>query len=108
MVEPTESESLEELDRFCAAMIAIHAEAQAIADGSADPRDNPLKRAPHPAAVVCADIWDRAYGREQAAYPAPWTREHKFWPAVARIDNAYGDRNLVCSCPPLEDYVQGG
>jgi len=101
MVEPTESESLDELDRFCDAMIAIHAEIQAVESGSMDPRNNPLKNAPHTAATVTATAWDRPYPREQAAFPAPWLRSHKFWPAVGRIDNVYGDRNLFCSCVPI-------
>ena len=105
MIEPTESESLAELDRFCAAMIAIRQEIQAIQDGTADPHDNVLKHAPHPAHVIISDEWPHSYSREAAAYPAPWVREHKFWPAVARIDNVYGDRNLVCACPPIEAYA---
>ena len=104
MVEPTESESKAELDRFCDAMIAIHAEILAIESGKADPANNPLKHAPHPADVVCADRWDRPYGREQAAYPGPGLREFKFWPAVGRVDNVFGDRNLVCSCVGMEAY----
>jgi glycine dehydrogenase len=104
MIEPTESESKEELDRFCDALIAIHGEMQRIATGEWPRDNNPLKNAPHTAAVVTADKWDRPYGRELAAYPAPWLREHKFWPAVGRIDNVYGDRNLVCSCLPMEAY----
>jgi glycine dehydrogenase len=103
MVEPTESESLAELDRFCEAMIAIYHEAMAIAQGQADPQDNVLKNAPHPAQVVTTDTWHYPYSRQQAAYPVPGLREYKFWPPVARIDNAYGDRNLVCSCPPMTD-----
>jgi glycine dehydrogenase len=102
MIEPTESEPLAELDRFCDAMIAIREEIRAVEEGRLDRQDNPLKRAPHTAAAVTATEWTRPYPREQAAYPAPWLREHKFWPAVARIDNAYGDRNLFCTCPPLE------
>ena len=101
MIEPTESEPLAELDRFCDAMIAIREEIRAVEEGRLDRQDNPLKRAPHTAAAVTATEWNRPYPREQAAYPAPWLREHKFWPAVARIDNAYGDRNLFCTCPPL-------
>ncbi|WAS06384.1 aminomethyl-transferring glycine dehydrogenase [Gloeomargaritales cyanobacterium VI4D9] len=101
MVEPTESESLRELDRFCEAMIGIYHEAMAIAQGQADPQDNLLKNAPHPAEVVITDAWHHPYSREQAAYPVPGLRAYKFWPPVARIDNAYGDRHLVCSCPPL-------
>jgi glycine dehydrogenase len=102
MIEPTESEPLAELDRFCDAMIAIREEIRAVEEGRADRADNPLNRAPHTAAAVTATEWGRKYTREQAAYPAPWLREHKFWPAVARIDNVYGDRNLFCTCPPLE------
>jgi len=105
MIEPTESESKEELDRFCEAMIAIHGEIQAVASGAADKKNNVLKNAPHTAQVVISDKWDRPYSRELAAYPAPWTRAHKFWPAVGRIDNVYGDRNLICSCPPVEEYA---
>lgn len=106
MVEPTESESLAELDRFCEAMIAIYHEAQAIAKGEIDPTDNPLKNAPHTAqSLICGD-WNHPYSREQAAYPAPWTKAHKFWPAVGRIDNTYGDRHLVCSCEGMEGYKE--
>ena len=106
MVEPTESESLAELDRFCAAMIAIRAEAAAIESGAADPLDNPLKQAPHTLAAVTADLWPHPYSRQQAAFPAGEAqRATKFWPAVARIDNAYGDRNLVCTCPSVEDLA---
>ncbi len=101
MVEPTESESHDELDRFCEAMISIHAEMTAVETGEADAVNNVLKNAPHPAAVVCANTWERPYTRTQAAFPAPWLREHKFWPAVGRIDNVFGDRNLFCSCPPV-------
>jgi glycine dehydrogenase len=105
MVEPTESESKEELDRFCDAMIAIHAEIQAIESGQADRLNNPLKNAPHTAEAVAADQWDRPYSRAQAAYPAPWLRAHKYWPPVGRIDNVYGDRNPVCSCAGMEAYA---
>ncbi|HET9417914.1 MAG TPA: beta-eliminating lyase-related protein, partial [Chthoniobacterales bacterium] len=104
MIEPTESESKEELDRFCDAMISIHAEIDAVTTGKIDRQNNPLKNAPHTARQIASDKWDRPYSREQAAFPAPWTREHKFWPAVARIDNVYGDRNLFCSCPPVEEF----
>ncbi|MBN9690925.1 MAG: aminomethyl-transferring glycine dehydrogenase [Verrucomicrobia bacterium] len=104
MVEPTESESKAELDRFCDAMIAIHAEIVAIESGQADPKNNPLKNAPHPADVVTADVWSRPYGREQAAYPVPGLRNFKFWPSVGRVDNVFGDRNLVCSCVGMEAY----
>jgi len=104
MVEPTESEPKHELDRFCDAMIAIHAEIEAVARGKMDRENNLLKNAPHTAWQIASDNWDRPYSREQAAFPAPWTREHKFWPAIARIDNVYGDRNLFCSCPPIEGF----
>jgi glycine dehydrogenase len=106
MVEPTESESLAELDRFCAAMEGIRAEARAIEAGQCDPLDNPLKRAPHTLAAVTADCWERPYSRSEAAYPAGEAqRSDKFWPAVARIDNAYGDRHLVCTCPSVEELA---
>lgn len=104
MVEPTESESKTELDRFCDAMISIRQEIEAVAKGDADRTDNVLKGAPHTAACVCADVWSHAYGREQAAYPLPYLRQNKFWPPVRRVDNVYGDRNLVCSCLPVEAY----
>src|SRR5881396_3271053 len=104
MVEPTESESKEELDRFCDAMIAIRAEIQAVIDGKADPADNVLKNAPHTAAAVSADEWRHPYTREQAAYPLSFVRERKFWPSVGRIDNPFGDRNMMCTCPPVETY----
>jgi glycine dehydrogenase len=103
MVEPTESEPKDELDRFCDAMISIHAEMTAIANGAADKQNNVLKNAPHTAGQIAADKWDRPYSRERAAFPAPWLRDYKFWPSVARVDNVYGDRNLFCSCVPLED-----
>jgi len=106
MIEPTESESLEELDRFCAALIAIREEIREIENGRADREDNLLKNAPHTAAVVTADEWTHPYSRERAAFPAPWTREHKFWPAVGVIDNAAGDRTLICACPPIEEYAE--
>ncbi len=105
MIEPTESESLAELDRFCEAMVRIRAEIARIIEGKIDAKDNPLKNAPHTAGMVTADAWPHPYTREEAAFPAPWTREKKFWPHVARIDNAYGDRNLICLCPPIESYV---
>jgi len=100
MVEPTESESQAEMDRFCDAMITIHGEISAIESGELDRTNNPLKNAPHTAAAVTADDWDRPYSRATAAWPAPWLREHKFWPPVARIDNVHGDRHVFCSCPP--------
>jgi glycine dehydrogenase len=104
MIEPTESESRAEIDRYCDAMIAIRDEIRAIEDGRADRDDNVLKNAPHTMAALCADEWSHAYGREQAAFPVAWLRAHKFWPPVARVDNTYGDRNLVCTCPPLDAY----
>jgi glycine dehydrogenase len=104
MIEPTESESLVELDRFCDALIAIRQEIRAIEDGRADPHHNPLKYAPHTAEVIASETWDRPYSREEAAFPASWVKESKFWPAVSRIDNVYGDRNLVCVCIPVEAY----
>ena len=105
MVEPTESESKEEIDRFCNAMIAIHTEMTAVENGTLDKLNNPLKNAPHTADVVSATEWNRPYSREQAAYPAPWLHEQKFWPSVGRIDNVFGDRNPVCSCVGMEAYV---
>ena len=105
MIEPTESESLAELDRFINAMRKIREEIAAIEAGRMDRDDNPLKNAPHTAGMVTGDPWSHPYSREEAAFPAPWTREKKFWPHVARIDNAYGDRNLICLCPPIEDYA---
>ncbi len=104
MVDPTESEPKEEIDRFCDAMIRIRAEIQAVEEGRADAKDNLLKNAPHPAHVVMADDWSKPYTRQQAGYPAEWVRRHKIWPTVSRIDSAYGDRNLVCSCLPIESY----
>ena len=105
MIEPTESESKAELDRFCDAMIAIHGEISAVIRGEADAHDNPLKHAPHPVDAVCGNAWPHAYSREQAAFPLPYLRRHKFWPAVARIDNVHGDRNLICTCDSLESYA---
>lgn len=106
MIEPTESESKAELDRFCQAMIQIRAEIRAIEEGQADRRDNVLKNAPHTAAEVTSDEWTHAYTREQAAWPAPWVREHKFWPYVGRVDNGYGDKNLMCTCPSVEEMAE--
>ena len=98
MIEPTESESKAEMDRFIDAMIVIKSECEAIKAGEMDKADNPLKNAPHTAAEVSADTWSHPYGREQAAYPLAWIRDNKFWPHVTRVDNGYGDRNLMCSC----------
>jgi glycine dehydrogenase len=108
MIEPTESESKDELDRFCDALIAIRGEIQAVVDGAADPKDNLLKNAPHTADEVTADEWTHPYSRQQAAFPLPYVRAGKVWPAVARIDNPYGDRNLICACPPIEAYQEVG
>jgi glycine dehydrogenase len=105
MIEPTESESKAELDRFCDAMIAIREEIREIELGIADREDNALKRAPHPMTRVISDSWAHAYSRERAAFPAPWTRTWKFWPVVGRVESAYGDRNLVCSCVPTDAYA---
>lgn len=107
MVEPTESESKAELDRFCDALILIHGEIEEIESGRMDVANNPLKNAPHTAESVVAEKWERPYSRERAAFPAPWLREHKFWPAVGRIDNVYGDRNLVCTCEGMEAFAGG-
>jgi glycine dehydrogenase len=104
MVEPTESESLAELDRFCTAMISIHQEIEAVGRGEVKAEDSVLRHAPHTAEVVTSGNWERPYSRETAAFPASWVRDRKFWPAVARIDNVYGDRNLFCICPPIESY----
>ncbi len=106
MIEPTESEGQAELDRFCEAMIAIRGEISAIAAGKLDRADNPLKNAPHTAREVAGDVWAHAYGRELAAFPLPWVRAAKYWPPVKRVDNVYGDRNLVCTCAPLEAYAE--
>jgi len=104
MIEPTESEPKHELDRFCDAMISIHEEIEAVVKGKTDRVNNTLKNAPHTARQIASENWDRPYTREQAAFPAPWTHENKFWPTVARIDNVHGDRNLFCSCPPVEEF----
>jgi glycine dehydrogenase len=106
MIEPTESESKAELDRFCEALIQIRKEIEDIRTGVRGAEDNPLFHAPHTADVLIASSWDRGYTREEAAYPLPWVIERKFWPSVSRVDNTYGDRNLVCSCLPLEAYEQ--
>ncbi|HET9706208.1 MAG TPA: aminomethyl-transferring glycine dehydrogenase [Vicinamibacterales bacterium] len=105
MIEPTESEPKAELDRFCDALVAIRKEIDEVVSGKADAKDNVLKNAPHTAAAVASSDWPHAYSREQAAYPLPWVRANKFWPSVGRIDNPYGDRNLVCVCPPMEAYA---
>jgi glycine dehydrogenase len=105
MVEPTESEDLAELDRFCDAMIAIRQEIAKVASGESDPEDNPLKNAPHTAAMLLTGDWNHGYDREQAAYPDGTGRRSKYWPPVRRIDQAYGDRHLACACPPPEAFA---
>jgi glycine dehydrogenase len=106
MVEPTESEPKAELDRFCDALLAIRREIAAIESGAVDKNENVLKHAPHTLAVVSANEWNRPYTREEAAYPLPYVAAHKFWPAVGRVNDSYGDRSLVCSCPPLSEYEE--
>lgn len=105
MIEPTESESTEELDRFCDALIEIRKEIKEIEEGKADKEQNVLKNAPHTAALALSDDWEMPYSRQKAVYPLPYVKENKFWPSVRRVDSAYGDRNLVCSCIPVEDYA---
>jgi glycine dehydrogenase len=104
MIEPTESECKSELDRFCEAMISIRNEIAEIETGLASDTNNVIVNAPHTAVMVISDTWDKPYSREKAAYPLNWVSENKFWPSVGKVDNAYGDRNLVCSCLPMEAY----
>ena len=106
MIEPTESEAKDELDRLCDALIAIRREIRDIEEGTSTREDNPLVNAPHTAAMVTASEWSHPYSRESAAWPAPWTRAHKYWPPVARVDNAYGDRNPMCTCPPVDAFME--
>ena len=106
MIEPTESESQEEIDRFCSAMISIHKEIQKVREGKFDKIDNPLKNAPHTVEELTNDEWNHKYSRQEAAYPNSYLLNNKYWPPVARIDNVYGDRNLFCACPPIEDYEE--
>lgn len=106
MIEPTESEDKSELDRFCDAMIAIYNEIQDIASGKLDKNDNPLKNAPHTQFAIIADEWNHSYGREKAAFPLPYTRSNKFWPSIGRVNNTYGDRNLICTCEPVSSYAE--
>jgi glycine dehydrogenase len=106
MIEPTESEGQAEIDRFCDAMIAIRAEIAAIAAGRLDRADNPVRNAPHTAGEIAADSWTHPYTRAQAAYPLPWIAASKYWPPVKRVDNVYGDRNLVCTCAPMDSYAE--
>jgi glycine dehydrogenase len=104
MVEPTESESLQELDRFAEAMVSIYNEIKEIEDGIADKEDNVLKNAPHTAADLTSDDWTHPYSRHKAAFPLKWIEENKYWPPVGRIDDAFGDRNLMCTCAPIDEY----
>jgi len=106
MIEPTESESLAELERFCQAMLTIREEIAEIEQGHADRADNVLKNAPHTQRMVTSDVWEHSYSRQKAAYPLPFVEERKFWPSTARINNTYGDRNIMCVCPPTESYAQ--
>jgi glycine dehydrogenase len=106
MIEPTESEDKDELDRFCDALIGIYEEIRAIEEGRADKTDNALKNAPHTQHVICADEWTHAYSRTQAAFPLPYVRENKFWPSIARVNNTFGDRNLICTCEPVSAYAE--
>ncbi len=106
MVEPTESESQVEIDRFCDALFAIREEIREIEEGKADQKDNVLKNAPHTAEEVISDNWSHSYSREKAAYPLPWVKKHKFWPSVGRVNSAYGDRNLICTCNPISDFAE--
>lgn len=105
MVEPTESESVQEIERFVEAMVAIKQECEEIKSGVADVEDNVIKMAPHVATEICANEWNHKYSRTKAAYPLVWIAENKFWPASSRVDNGYGDRNLVCTCAPIESYL---
>ena len=105
MIEPTESESKEELDRFCEAMISIRNEINNVVEGNIDKKNNPLKNAPHTAEYSLSEKWDHPYSRKDACFPGKWQKEYKYWPSVSRIDNAFGDRNLICSCPPIEEYL---
>jgi glycine dehydrogenase len=106
MVEPTESEGQDELDRFVDAMAGIRAEIDAVIAGTYDRQDNPLRNAPHTAEMIAAERWEHCYTRELAAYPRPELRRRKYWPPVARVDNVYGDRNLVCACAPTSDWAE--
>jgi glycine dehydrogenase len=106
MIEPTESEDKAELDRFCDAMLAIREEIRAIENGSVDKKANALKNAPHTMAEICGSEWTFSYSRETAAFPLPYVRHHKFWPTVKRVNNTAGDRNLICTCEPVEAYME--
>ena len=104
MIEPTESESKSELDKFCEAMISIKREIDDVTSGKLDPNDNPLKNAPHTAEHALSDEWNHPYSRSKACFPMDYQKEHKYWPTVGRIDNAHGDRNLICTCPDINEY----
>ncbi|OQA07432.1 MAG: Glycine dehydrogenase (decarboxylating) [Bacteroidetes bacterium ADurb.Bin397] len=106
MIEPTESEDKAELDRFCDALLSIRAEIRAIEEGKADKADNLHKHAPHTQFVITADVWNHAYSRQQAAYPLEYVKNNKFWPSVSRVNNTYGDRNLICTCEPVSAYAE--
>jgi glycine dehydrogenase len=106
MIEPTESENKEELDRFCDAMLSIRAEIRKIENGEWDKKDNPLKNAPHTQQELCSNDWNHGYSREEAAFPLPYVAESKFWPAVKRVNNTAGDRNLICTCEPVSSYME--
>ena len=106
MIEPTESEDKAELDRFCDALIAIYQEIKDIESGKTDKLNNALKNAPHTQAVICANEWDKPYTRQEAAFPLSYVAQNKFWPNVARVNNTHGDRNLICTCEPIESYVE--
>ncbi len=106
MIEPTESEDKAELDRFCDALISIYEEIKAIEEGKADKTDNALKNAPHTQAVICSDEWNHSYSRKEAAFPLYYITNNKFWPSVARVNDTHGDRNLVCTCEPIESYME--
>jgi glycine dehydrogenase len=105
MIEPTESESKAELDRFIDTLLNIRKEVEDVCTGAIDPKDNPLKNAPHTMFVATADVWEHAYSRQQAVFPLPWVRDRKFWPSIGRVDNAHGDRVLICTCPSIEEYA---
>ncbi len=106
MIEPTESENKEELDRFCDALNSIYEEIKSIENGESDKKDNVLKNAPHTLAVITADEWNHVYSRSKAAFPLPYLKENKFWPTISRVNNTYGDRNLICTCEPVESYME--
>jgi glycine dehydrogenase len=108
MIEPTESEPKTELDRFCDALINIREEITAIENGTADKTDNVLKNAPHTLKVITANDWNHSYTRQDAAYPLPYLSDHKFWPSISRVNNTHGDRNLICTCDPIEAYAEAG